>query len=79
MNLVFLLPKCAIDEELKAEVADLGPYIKYNSRNLFEGRRVRIFDIIAPKFPLAVSPYSAARMSAFNMGLYSSEIDFPVA
>jgi len=50
-----------VDEELKAEVTDPGPYTKY-SRNLFEARRVRIFYITVLKSPLAVSTYAAARV-----------------
>lgn len=51
-----------MDEELKAEGTDDGPYTKYNSWNLFEGRRVRIFYIIALKSLLATSHCSAARV-----------------
>lgn len=68
-----------MDEELKAEATNPGPYTKYYSWNLSEGRRVRIFYIIALKPLLDVSPYSAARVSAFSMRLHSREIHFPVA
>lgn len=68
-----------MDEELKAEATDPGPYTKYNSQNLFEGRSKRILYIVTLKSPLAVSPCSATRVSAFNVRLHSSEIDFPVA
>lgn len=58
----FSVYECAVDEELKAEVIDHSPYTKYNSWNLFEGRRVRIFYIIALKSVLAISHYSAERV-----------------
>lgn len=61
-----------MDEELTAGVTDPDLSTEYSCWNVFEGRKVRLLYIIDLKSPLAVSPYSAAMVQAFNVRLQSS-------
>lgn len=67
-----VIPKCTMDGELTAGVTNPDLNRKYECWNVFEGRKVILLYIINLKSPLAISPYSAARVQAFNMGLHSS-------